>query len=115
MDEKLKKALDAADLMTVINQQKRICKEQYQSELVYYKDGFQYTANQELISFCQSLVALNQDQAVILDDNGHPCLVENLAEFVNDVVQTYATATNNYYTKYTNIISTRNVEGILDL
>lgn len=115
MDEKLKKALEVADLMTVINQQKRLCKEQYEADLVYYAGGFQYTANQEMVSFCQSLVAMNQQQAVIIDDNGHPSLVEDLVEFANKIVQTYATATNTYYTRYNEIISKRNVEGILDL
>jgi len=115
MDKQLKKALDVADLMSVINQQKRICKEQYEADLVYYHGGFQYTANQELISFCQSLVAMQQTQAVIIDDNGHPSLVEDLVEFANAVVQTYASATNTYFRKYNEIIDKRNVEGILDL
>jgi hypothetical protein len=113
MDERLAKALEASNLMVVINQQKRVLKEQYQADLVHYSNGCQFTANQELISFCSNMLQLNQTQTVVLDDNGIPLLIEDLEVFVNDLVETYSTATNTYYTKYEELKKQRSVEGLL--
>jgi hypothetical protein len=113
MDEKLKHALEASNLMTVINQQKRIIKQQHQSELVYYANGCQFTASQELISFCQSLLSLHQTQAVVLDDNGIPSLIEDLTTFAEKLVETYSNASNAYFQKYENLKKQRSVEGIV--
>ena len=113
MDERLAQALETSNLMVVINQQKRILREQYQASLVHYSKGCQFTATQELISFCSSMLQLGQTQSVVLDDNGIPALIENLQDFTNDLVETYASATNTYYSKYEGLKKQRSVEGIL--
>lgn len=113
MDERLKSALEQSDLMVVLNQQKRIIKEQYQADLVHYQNGCQFTANQELISFCQSMIQLGQTQSVVIDDNGIPCLIENLENFATDLVETYASATNGYFNKYEKLKKQRSIEGIV--
>lgn len=113
MDERLSHALETSKLMFVINQQKRIITEQYRADLVYYSSGCQFSASQELISFCNSMLQLEQTQSVILDDNNIPLLVEDLAEFTNMLVQTYANASNTYYKKYEDLKKQRSVNGIL--
>jgi hypothetical protein len=113
MDERLTQALETSNLMIVINLQKRILREKYQSSLVYYANGCQFTANQELISFCSSMLQLGQTQSVVLDDNDIPCLIENLHDFTNNLVETYASATNTYYANYEELKKKRSIEGIL--
>jgi len=41
MDERLKEALDFSNLMITLDNQKRILKEQYQNNLMYYFNGSQ--------------------------------------------------------------------------
>jgi|11_taG_2_1085331.scaffolds.fasta_scaffold00045_26 hypothetical protein len=113
MDQRLSAALEQSNLMVVINQQKRIIKQQYQADLVHYQKGCQFTADQELISFCQSMIQLGQTQSVIIDDNSIPCLVENLENFASDLVETYASATNGYFNKYERLKTQRNTNGII--
>jgi hypothetical protein len=52
MDERLEKALDISNYMVTLNNQKRLLKEQYAENLVFYHNGGQFTITQELISFC---------------------------------------------------------------
>jgi len=114
MDEKLAKALEASKLLDIINQQKNLLQQQYQSDLIHYESGCQFTSSKELISFCQSLVSLEQDQIVLTDDNGIPILVDDLPRFTNNLVKTYAEASNKYFTEYNKIKKQRSVEGIFN-
>ena len=114
MDEKLAKALEASKLLDIINQQKNLLQQQYQSDLIHYENGCQFTSSKELISFCQSLVSLEQDQIVLTDDNGIPILIDDLSKFTNNLVKTYAEASNKYFTEYNKIKQQRSVEGIFN-
>jgi hypothetical protein len=113
MDERLKKALDYSNYMITLNNQKRILKEQYQNDLLYYFNGGQFTVTQQLISFCQSLIDLNQEETVLVDDNDIPIEVENIIEFTKNIVNTYFVASNRYLTEYNKLKTNRSVEGII--
>lgn len=115
MDEKLKQALDFSNYMITLNNQKRVLKEQYQNDIVYYFNGGQFTVKQELVSFCQALIALKQTETILVDDNGIPVEIEELVEFTKSVVGVYFAATNKYLIEYNKLKSNRTVEGIIDL
>ena len=83
MDERLQKALDHSNYMVTLNNQKRLLREQYKENLVYYYNGGQFTVTQELISFCQSLVTLEQDGTILNDDNSIPIEVDNVVLDLN--------------------------------
>ena len=115
MDERLKSALDFSNYMVTLNNQKRILKEQYQDNIIHYFNGGQFTVTTQLVSFCQSLLALEQESTVLVDDNDIPVEVEDLAKFSREIVNVYVTATNKYMTEYNKLKSNRTVEGIVDL
>ncbi len=115
MDEKLKQALDFSNYMITLNNQKRILREQYQNDIVHYFNGGQFTVKQELISFCQSLIALKQTETILVDDNGIPIEIEDIFTFTKDIVAVYFQATNKYLTAYNKLKTNRTVEGIIDL
>lgn len=115
MDDKLKKALEFSNYMIALDNQKRILKEQYESNLIYYTSGGRFTVTKELISFCQSLINLEQTNAVLVDDNHLPIAVENLQEFLLEVVNVYFTATNQYLTEYNKLKTNKSVEGIFNV
>lgn len=114
MDDKLKKALDFSNYMITLDNQKRVLKEQYQDNLVHYFNGGRFTVTQQLVSFCQSLLALEQENTVLVDDNDIPVEVENLEEFASALVSVYWQATNKYLTEYNKLKNNRTVEGIFD-
>lgn len=114
MDDKLEQALDFSNFMITFDNQKRVLKEKYQSDLVYYFNGGRFTATQELISFCQSLLNLEQTQTILIDNNGMPVAVEDLENFSFEIVNVYTTATNKYLTEYNKLKTNRSVEGIFN-
>jgi len=113
MDTKLEKALDFSNYMVTLNNQKRLIHEQYLQDLVHYYNGGQFSVTQQLISFCQSLCALEQEDTVLVDDNKQPIFVEDLESFTTDILHLYANASNSYFSEYDKIRKNRSVEGIL--
>jgi hypothetical protein len=114
MDDRLKAALDFSNYMITLESQKRILKEQYENDLIFFFNGGQFTVSQELISFCQSLLQLKQAETVLVDDNTTPIFVEELEKFTTDIVSTYYKASNKLYTEYNKLKVNRTVEGIIN-
>jgi hypothetical protein len=115
MDERLEKALEFSNYMTTLNNQKRILLEQYQQNLVHYCNGGQFSITQELISLCQSLITLEQETVVLVDDNSQPIEIDPLEDFLQDILSVYANASNKYLTEYENIKKNRSVQGLVEL
>ena len=115
MDERLEKVLDFSNYMITLNNQKRLLKEQYYDNLVYYFNGGQFSVTKDLISFCQSLLALHQTETILVDDSGIPIEIEVLQDFANELVNVYWQSTNKYLTEYNKLKTNRTVESIMDL
>ena len=86
MDERLTKALDISNYMVTLNNQKRLLKEQYAENLIYYYNGGQFSVTQQLISFCQSLISREQEEAVLVDDNNIPIQIADLDDFTSAII-----------------------------
>jgi len=115
MDERLKEALSFSNLMVTLDNQKRILKEQYQDNLIYYFNGAQFTITQSLISFCQSLIALHQTETILIDDNDIPVMIDDLEKFASSLVSSYWKAANKYLTEYNKLKINKTIEGIINL
>ena len=72
-------------------------------------------AAQQLVSFCQSLLALEQASTILIDDNDIPIEIDDLQKFADTLVSVYWKAANRYMTEYNKLKSNRTVEGIVDL
>lgn len=115
MDERLQKALDFSNYMVTLNNQKRIIKEKYYEDLVYFKNGCQFTITKELITFVGFLVEKGNDTDVILvDDNDTPTKIQDLSEFFDDILDVYFTASNQYNNSYDELKKKRRVEKLVD-
>jgi len=115
MDERLKKALEISNLSTVINDKKRLLKEQFFDKVIVYKHGGIFTITPELINFAQNLLDRDLDTAVLIDDNELPINVTDLDEFVSDLYDTYFSATNKYFQDYQELIKNRSAEKIINV
>lgn len=115
MDERVSKALEFSNFLETQNNQKRIYFSQYNEDLIYYINGNKITVTQQLISFCQSLMALNQTESWLIDDNNIPFIVTDIEQFTYDVLNVYANASAKYGKAYDTIKKSRSVEGLLDL
>lgn len=114
MDERLEKALDFSNYMVTLNNQKRLLAETYQQNLIHFYDGSQFTITRELITFVSAMVNAEQDEVVITDDNNIPCLVKDIETFYEEILEQYTTASNEYYSAYLKLKTSRSVEKLVN-
>lgn len=113
MDERLEKALDFANFMVTLNNQKRSLREKYYTECVYYHNGGSFSITKDLITFVKTLIDLeNTEQVVLIDNNDLPVRIENLNQFLDDIIDQYFIASNNYYNEYQLLKKNRSVEAL---
>ena len=115
MDERLEKALDFSNYMVTLNNQKRVIKEKYYEDLVYFSDGAQFTVTKELINFVSFMVDRdNTSNIVIIDDNDTPIMIADLTEFYDNITDVYFSASNSYYKSYNELKTSRRIEKLVD-
>lgn len=114
MDEKLQNALEISNLMLTHQTQKNNLKEKFYSSIDVYHNGAKFLATPDLISFCTSLLYLEQTSTILIDENDLPCRINDLKEFTNELVSTYATATNKFLNDYNDIKVKRSILDIID-
>lgn len=115
MDERLEKALEISNYMLTFQNQKRLLKEQYKENLIYYVNGGQFTITTQLISFCQSLLLMQQTETILIDDNEMPVEIEDLIKFTNDLYSKYFESSNRYLIEYNKLKNNRSVESIMNI
>ena len=114
MDERLQKALDFSNYMVTLNNQKRVYKQQYRENIVYYFNRGQFTVTQTLITFVNMLVEKSiTEDVVLIDDNETPILIEDLEEFSQNILNQYFSVTNQYYADFAQLLNKRNVEKLV--
>lgn len=116
MDERLEKALEFSNYMVTLSNQKRMLKEKYYEDLIYFQNGCQFTITKELITFVGLLVSTdNNTDVVIVDDNDIPAMIKNLNDFYENILDVYFTASNEYNTEYNKLKTKRSVNKLVDL
>lgn len=116
MDERLEKAFSVANYMATLSNQKRLIKEELNQKLVYYTNGGSFKVDQTLISFTKTILDFSHTEDVVfLDMNQTPIIINNVAEFLNNVVNVYFEAVNEYSLKITEIKAKRKLTDIVEL
>jgi|TARA_B110000305_G_scaffold203633_1_gene232706 hypothetical protein len=114
MDEALEKAIEFSNFTVTLNTQKRILYEKYNTQLIVYSNGGRFTVTKELLNFCHLLAIKEVNKTVLIDDNNTPFEIPNVQEFLDIILQQYATATNTYLAEYKSLTKNRSVEGLVN-
>lgn len=115
MDERLEKALEFSNYMVTFNNKKRLLKEKFETDLLYYVRGSQFTITKELITFVGFLIEKgNTTDIVLTDDNDYPIRISNLEDFYDEIIDRYFSAANEYLNEYEALKLNRSVESIVD-
>ena len=115
MDERLEKALEFSNYMVTFNNKKRLLKEKFETDLLYYVRGSQFTITKELITFVGFLVEKgNTTDVVLTDDNDFPIRISDLEDFHDEIIDRYFSAANEYLNEYEALKLNRSVESIVD-
>ena len=115
MSSKLTKALEFANYRTTLNVQHNALKAKVQTLLSYSLNGGTFEISQELISFVKLLMDKGYDNAVLLDVYNNPIQVEDLDEFLEEILSRYFEATNEYHAEYTKLRKSRKVHKLIHL
>lgn len=116
MDERLKKALDVANLMVTFGNQRDILKQEYKEDCLYHITGHRFTINRELINFLSTLVVLEHlEDVVILDDFENPYMISDVKGFLDTIFNLYIESTNKYYHKYIDLKAKRTITKVMDI
>jgi hypothetical protein len=112
----IEKLMDLAKTMSVLANQKRALKEEYNQSLVFFYSGSSFKITKELISFIHTIRTVsNYNEFVLIDDAGIPVRIENLEKFLQDIIDVYMKTTYSFLVNYQKLKNSKNVESILDL
>lgn len=115
MDERLKKALDISNYMVTLNNQKRLLKEKFYENLIYFDSGSQFIVTQQLITFVKMLIDSGHNTDIVLiDDNDIPVKINNLETFCQNILDVYFCAANSYMNEYEILKKSRTVEKLVN-
>lgn len=114
MDDKLSKALEFVNFSQTLAKQKQILKDRYEDNLVCFYQGKKFKATKELIAFCQVLKDKEREEVWLVDDNGIPIKINDLDDFMDELLHCYFFASNEYFTEYSKLATERSINGLLD-
>ena len=115
-DERIEKALQTANYIATLSNQRRVIKEEFEQKIMYYFNGGTFKCDQSLIGFLKALIDSNQHNSVtIIDNNGLPIVVDSLEVFLDNVITNYFEAVNEYSVKFNRIKNKRNIKDIVSL
>jgi hypothetical protein len=116
MDDRLKNALDVANLMVAFNNQRELLKEEYKEGCLYHEGGHRFTIDRELINFLTSLIQMgNTEDVVILDDFENPYMINDVKNFHEKIFDIYVETTNRYYHKYILLKNDRSISKMMGI
>ena len=116
MDERLKKALDVANLMVTFGTQRDLLKQEFKENCIYHITGHRFTVNRELINFLSTLSTLGHtEDIVILDDFENPYMITDIKDFLDTIASIYFESTNEYYHKYIDLKAKRSISRVIDI
>ena len=114
MDERLENALEFANYRITLGNQKRTIRQRMTVlTTVQYKTGV-FQANPTTIAFVKALVDANKTSAIVLDTKDNPIDIEDLKEFLENLLGAYTEATNEYKVQLDKVKKARNIKSLMD-
>lgn len=109
LDQQLEAALSFAQYQTTLNQQRRLLKEQFETETVVAYNGGLFKVTQEWLS------SIDKESNWILDMNRNPVMIADPNELYELARTAYQTALAKYGDAYQQLRRQRSVKTLTDL
>lgn len=114
MNEVFQEALNFSNYKQTLAVQRKELKEKIDAKLTYGCNGGLFKIDQSLLNFVHTLCESGRTNAVLIDVNNNPVLVEDLNSFKDEIFDRYFTSTLEYYNSYKELSKKRSVEKLLD-
>jgi hypothetical protein len=116
MDEKIEKAFEVVNYMATLSNQRRLLAEEIDQKLIYYINGSTFKITPTLINFAKLMIDLKRtSDAVFIDDNNNPVIVEDVKKFFDSITKQYFEVTESYSTRFLAIKSKRKISDLIEL
>jgi hypothetical protein len=116
MDEKIEKAFEVVNYMATLSNQRRLLAEEIDQKLIYYINGSTFKITPTLINFAKLMIDLKRtSDAVFIDDNNNPVVVEDVKKFFDSITRQYFEVTETYSTRFLAIKSKRKISDLIEL
>jgi hypothetical protein len=109
LDQQLEAALSFAQYQTTLNQQRRLLKEQFETDTVVAYNGGLFKVTQEW------LASIDKESNWILDMNRNPVMIADPNELYELARTAYQTALAEYGDAYQQLRRQRSVKSLTDL
>lgn len=101
--------------MQTFNLAKNNLKVKTQNLLSYSQYGGTFNITQEFIGFLNAVKSAGRKNIVILDKNETPIKIEDVSDFLDNVLSVYFEVVNEYNNEYQKLKSSRKIEKFLDI
>ena len=115
MDNRLEKALEFCNYRLTLNHQLQTLKLKSENSLIFAKNGGSFNINENLISFLSLLQLKKIKEVVLLDLNKNPIKIEDVDDFLEEIMSVYFEVTNDYLNEYNRLRKSRNVKSVIEL
>lgn len=113
LDARLEEALLHAKFRVSLTTQKKNIKLKLDNALIYAFGGGTFQITQQLIAFTSALLAADRQSAVLSDVNDNPIQITDLADFHENIIDTYSESMNEYLIEIKNLNKARSTKALI--
>lgn len=106
--------LKTANYLKTVALQRDALKSQLKTRLVHCVGGGLFRITPELINLIKCQADMGYETLVVLDDNENPIQIADPRKFLEDLISTYAEATNAYYAEMEVLRQSRTVAEVVE-
>lgn len=114
MDERLEKALEFSNYRMTIENQKKNLKLRMETQQTFMHERGTWQADQQLLSFIQTLLTNDITSSVLQDSRGNPIALSNLKEFQEIAIGKYNESMNEFLMESNKLAKARNIKKVMD-
>lgn len=115
MDSRIQEALEHCNYRQTLNNQLYSLKVKADNNLIISKAGGSFKIDPSLISFLSFLQSRSHNEVVLLDQNSTPAKIDDIDEFLDEIIGRYFEVTNDYLEEYNTTRKARNVKKIINM
>ena len=112
-DARLSAAVEAANFRITLNNQKQNARLKLQNDLIIAVNGGIFSVTPELIAFANTLLQREKVDAILLDNNKNPIMIDDLSGFVDDLISLYYEHLNEFLVEFKSLQKSRTTKAVV--